>query len=317
MDFRQLRQVMEICRLGSFVQAANVLGVSQPALSRSIARLEQQLGVHLFERDSHGARPTAFAEHILRRAEPTLSDVSTLVQEVHALAQGHTGSISISVGAAARETIAVPLLVKLLGEFPGLRIDLTTGKAPLLIERLLRRELDIVITARELAPSMRDLTKTELFEDEVIFFARPGHPLLKKDLIPSMEMILDYPLALPGRSRLVVGNAARANPRRLKNVSAYVTHDYRLIRQIVERSHTIGQGPLSVYTDALAAGTIVRVPTRRQQRYHCVALTHRVSEHSHVVSRTIELAKEAARELPRPADAPPGRAAVRPAKRVA
>jgi DNA-binding transcriptional LysR family regulator len=316
MDFRQLRQVMEICRLGSFVQAANVLGVSQPALSRSIARLEQQLGVQLFDRDSHGARPTAFAEHILKRAEPTISDVSTLVQEVHALAQGHTGSISISVGAAARETIAVPLLVKLFGEFPGLRIDLTTGKAPQLIERLIRRELDIVITARELAPPMRDLTKTELFEDEVVFFARPGHPLLKKNMTPSIEMILDYPLALPGRSRLLVGKAARANPQRLKNLSAYVTHDYRLIRQIVERSDTIGQGPLSVYTNAFAAGTIVRIPTRRPQRYHCVALTHRVSEHSRVISRAIELAQDVVRELPRPADVPPGRVAVRSARRA-
>ncbi|MBS0273110.1 MAG: LysR family transcriptional regulator [Proteobacteria bacterium] len=317
MDFRQLRQVMEICRLGSFVRAANVLGVSQPALSRSIARLEQQLGVHLFHRDSHGARPTAFAEHIFKRAEPTLSDVSTLVQEVEALAQGHTGSISISVGAAARETIAVPLLVKLLREFPGLRIDLTTGKAPQLIERLIRRELDIVITARELVPPMRDLTKTELFEDEVSFFSRPGHPLLKRKIVPSLEMILDYPLALPGRSRLLVGKAARSNPRRLKNLSAYVTHDYRLIRQIVERSDTIGQGPISVYADAFAAGTIVRIPARRSQRYHCVALTHRVSEHSHVVSRALELAREAARELPRPADAPPRKTAVRSSKRTA
>jgi DNA-binding transcriptional LysR family regulator len=304
MDFRQLRQVMEICRLGSFVRAATVLGVSQPALSRSISHLEQQLGVRLFERDSSGARPTAFAEHILKRAEPTLSDVSALVQEVQALAQGQTGNIAIGVGAAAREILAVPLLVKLLAEFPGLRIDLTTGKAPQLIEGLIRRELDIVITTRELAPPLRDVVVMDLFEDDVCFFARAGHPLLRKKTAATLENLLDYPLALPGRSRLLVNNPALTDPRKLKNLDAYLTHDYKLIRQIVERSDTIGQAPVSVYAEAFLSGTIVRIPTVRQQRYHCAALTHRISEHSHVVCRALELAKQSARELPQSTSAP-------------
>lgn len=305
MDFRQLRQVIEICRLGSFVRAANVLGVTQPALSRSIARLEQQLGVALFKRDSYGARPTPFAEHIVKRAEPTLNDISALVQEVLALAQGQTGSISIGVGAAAREIVAVPLVVKLLIAFPGLRIDVVGGKAPQLIEKLIARDLDMVVTTDEIAPPIGDLVKTKLLEEDVCFFARPGHPLLKNRSDITLETILNYPVALPGRSRLLVGRAARTNPSRLKNLNFYLTHDYGLIRQIVERSDAIGQAPLSVYPQAFSEGTIVPIPMRNRLRYHCVALTHRVSEFSPVVCRALELAKEAARERPLPKVFPP------------
>lgn len=317
MDFRQLRQVIEICRLGSFVRAANVLGVTQPALSRSIARLEQQLGVTLFKRDSYGARPTVFAEHIVKRAEPTLNDVSALVQEVLALAQGQTGSISIGVGAAAREIVAVPLAVKLLAAFPGLRIDLVADKAPQLIEKLIARDVDMVVTDDMIVPPVGDLVRTRLFEDEVCFFTRPGHPLLKRRSDITMEIILSYPVALPGRSRLLVGKAARADPGRLKNLNAYVTHDYGLIRQIVERSDTIGQAPLSVYPQAFSAGTIVPIPMRNRVRYHCVALTHRVSEFSPVVCRALELAKDVARERPLPKVALPNAKNIRKSKQTA
>jgi DNA-binding transcriptional LysR family regulator len=303
MDFRKLRHVMEICRLGSFVRAADALGISQPALSRSISKIEEELGMTLFERSGHGTRPTVFAEHIVSRAGRALSDVSTLVEEVHLLAKGSVGRLTIGVGAAARAMFAVPLLVKLVEAFPALRIDFVDGKALTLVDRLLHRELDIVITAFEVAPHGRELALTDLFRDDVCFFARPGHPLLKKRKFPSLEDILDYPLALPGRSFILADRATHLDARKQNNLEAYITHDYGVMRDIVERSNAIGQAPISVYRRAFAERTIVPIPARRLTEYRCVALTHRVSEFSPVVCRAVALAKQAALELPTPSTA--------------
>lgn len=298
MDFRQLRHVIEICRCGSFVRAARVLGISQPALSRSIARLEEQLGVSLFERTGKGIRPTVFAENIVSRAERALSDVSTLVEEVRLLARGQSGRIIIGVGAAARTVFAVPLVVKLGEAFPALRIDVVDDRAPKLIRMLQDREIDMVITALELAPPGGDLTVTRLFDDEVCFFTRPGHPILKKRRSRTLDEILEYPMALPGRSWVLAERAARLDPRKLRNLETYMTHDYAVLKDIVEQSDAIGQAPIMVYADAFAAGTIQKVPVRRTAIYQCVALTHRVSEFSPVICRALALAKEAALELP-------------------
>ncbi len=299
MDVRQLRQVTEICDAGSFSRAASSLGLSQPALSRSIERLERQLGMRLFERSGQGVRPTEIALHIVARARRALSDVSTVVQEVGDLAEGRAGSISIGVGAAVRAILAAPLAVRLKAAYPALRIQLVNGRARELIVDVAERRLDMVITTSELVPQDRDLVCTSLFRDEVCFFARPGHPLLRRlHPPPDLNALLDYPLASPGVSPVLIAQAQAFEPRRRDNLTAYVTHDYSLILDIVRRSDAIGQAPLSVYPHAFADGEIVRLPSDHVDRYHCVSLTHRAAMFSPVVCRTLELAKAAALDLP-------------------
>lgn len=279
------------------MRAAESLGISQPALSRSIARLEKQLGLALFERHGQGIRPTIYAEHIRAHAEQTLADVSTLVDDIHQLAHGDTGEISIGLGAAARAILAAPLAAKLVERFPKLRIAIINGRAPDLIARLMERELDIVITTPQIVPKDSALVCTELFRDSACFFARPRHPLLRKKVTPSLGEILDYPLALPGVTRAMIANVARFDEAKQRNLTAYVTHDYGLIRKIVEHSNAIGQAPVLVYPEHFASGTIVPIPRAKALEYSCIALTLRVSMQSPVICTAVELARQAADEL--------------------
>ncbi|MGA0600976.1 LysR family transcriptional regulator [Caulobacter sp. KR2-114] len=317
MDVRQLRQVTEICDAGSFSRAAEVLGLSQPALSRSIARLERDLGLRLFDRSGRGAQPTDYARHIADQARRALSDVSTVVQEVRDLAEGRSGAISIGVGAAARAILAAPLAVRLTAAYPRLSIQLVNGRARELITDVAERRLDMVITTSELVPDSRDLVRASLFRDEVCFFARPGHPLLARRGAPDLRALLDYPLASPGVSPVLIAKAQGYDARRRENLTAYLTHDYGLILDIVRRSDAIGQAPLSVYPRAFAAGEVVRLPSDHTDRYHCVSLVHRAAMASPVIRRTLELAKAAALDLPdlsslRVSVTPPGPARHRP-----
>src|SRR5260221_461039 len=87
-ELKHLEHVLEICRAGSFSAAARRLRLSQPALSKSIARLESQLHMHLFERTGGAARPTQLAELIAERGRALLVSSNSLSRELEQRAGG-------------------------------------------------------------------------------------------------------------------------------------------------------------------------------------------------------------------------------------
>jgi DNA-binding transcriptional LysR family regulator len=142
MDLRQLRHFIAVYETGSFVRAAEVCCVSQPAVSSGVAQLEALLGVTLFDRGGFGARPTSFGAHLYRRAKLISSELLRARDEIAALRQGEAGAISIGVGPLFEQTILPSVIAAFIQRFPRVQISTVEGISTDLFRRLLRGELD-------------------------------------------------------------------------------------------------------------------------------------------------------------------------------
>lgn len=97
MDVRHMRQVLAIHRRGSFVKAADDVGVAQPTLSKSISRLEDELGLKLFDRSGTGAKVTPMGALIVQRAETIIAEAERLARDIELVAAGQMGEARIAV----------------------------------------------------------------------------------------------------------------------------------------------------------------------------------------------------------------------------
>lgn len=160
MDVRHMRQVLAIHRHGSFAKAAEAVGVAQPTLSKSIARLEDELGLTLFDRSGSGARVTPMGALLVSRAEIVIGEAERLARDIELAAAGQIGEARIGVGPAMRSFL--PAFAQALAvRFPQLRLKLNVDLRDRLLADLRTGALDLVITAQSPDPD-GDYVQTEI-----------------------------------------------------------------------------------------------------------------------------------------------------------
>ncbi len=175
MDTRQLAAFCAVVERKSFSQAAERLGVTQPAVSLQVRALEKRLGAQLLDRSGRRVEPTEAGLRLYRGAQRLLALEEQLVQEVAGDGDGElTGDLALgaSTGPAA---IVVPLL---LCEFqlanPGVKVALSVHDTHSVVELVAARELELGIVGA--ARRHRSVRFEPFFEDEVILVCPPGHP---------------------------------------------------------------------------------------------------------------------------------------------
>ncbi len=145
MDLRQLRYFVVLANQGHFGRAASVLHVAQPALTRQIQLLEEELGVQLFVRHSRGASPTEEAAFLLERASFLLHYAEQLKQDMSALQRNPSGPIAIGISPGLAMTLAAPLTRAVHEQLPEVRLRFVQAFAPTLHEMLLKGQVDLAI----------------------------------------------------------------------------------------------------------------------------------------------------------------------------
>jgi DNA-binding transcriptional LysR family regulator len=184
----------ELAKTGSFIKSSENLFITQPALSRSIKSLEDQLGAKLFDRQGRHTTLTAFGEEILRRSE-VLLDLAKDIKETHRnFKNGLSGQIRIGMGSGPGALVMTKLLQHIAIHYPHLHIEVARGKTGMLIESLRARKLDaLIINARSMKPS-QDLKMEIIYETPGAFMVHKGHPLLKLKKV-TIDDIRKYPIA--------------------------------------------------------------------------------------------------------------------------
>lgn len=145
MDIRQLRYFVTLARTGNFGRAAAALHIAQPALSRQIRQLEEELGVQLFERHARGASPTEAADVLLSRAEFLLKFVEQTREDVTSTQREPQGPIGLGMSPGLALTLAEPLYSALHRRFPQLRLRIVEAFTGSLQDQLLRGAIDLAI----------------------------------------------------------------------------------------------------------------------------------------------------------------------------
>ena len=145
MELRTLRYFLAVAREENMTEAANVLHVTQPTLSRQIAELERELGVTLFERTNRSCVLTGEGMRLRQRAEEILSLVDQAEAELADAEGALTGTIRIGAGETQAMRLVLSTFAALHRDHPGVTIELYTGNADAVEERLERGLLDFAL----------------------------------------------------------------------------------------------------------------------------------------------------------------------------
>jgi LysR family transcriptional regulator, transcriptional activator of the cysJI operon len=174
MDTRQLAAFCAVVERKSFSQAAERLGVTQPAVSLQVRSLEKRLGAQLLDRSGRRVEPTEAGLRLYRNAQRMLALEEQLVSEVASTTEGALGGelvIGASTGPAA---IAVPLLLcEFQREHPDVRVHLTVSDTHTIVERVAARELELGIVGA--SRRYRGVRFEPFLSDQVILACPPGH----------------------------------------------------------------------------------------------------------------------------------------------
>lgn len=146
MEFRQLRSFVQTVELGSITAAAERLQIAQPALSRQIQALEQELGIALLKRHGRGVVPTAEGRTMAERARQILDDMDAMARDVVASDHRLRGTITIGLPPTVAEVLAEPLVAETLRLHPEVRMRIVSGFSGHVQDWLQRGTIDIGVT---------------------------------------------------------------------------------------------------------------------------------------------------------------------------
>jgi DNA-binding transcriptional LysR family regulator len=197
-----LIQFLAVYQLGSLGRACRALNISQPALSKSMRRLEDLLGVSLFERGPSGMQPTACASALARRAEIVKSEIALAETEVALLRDGHAGELKIGAGPAVASFLLPDVIQRLLNERPALHVTVIEGLYDVLSKQVATGALDLAITTSPAVRHCSDLPSVSLFREKFVVAASASHPLAAKARLRTCDLI-GWPWVLPPRDGIL------------------------------------------------------------------------------------------------------------------
>lgn len=206
---RQLTYFLRIAELRSFTKAAAVLHIAQPALSRQMQQLEEDLSVRLFARSDSGVSVTEAGEALRTRAAHLLQQFANVRDEVGALADRVQGRLHFGMPPSLFDLITVPLLLAVHAKYPAVRPSLIEGISSAVYELVLAGRLDLgVVLSTE---SMAGLNRRDLFSEQLFLACPPGARPDDGSAV-SLAEVAAQPLILtqrPNAMRAVLDDALR------------------------------------------------------------------------------------------------------------
>jgi LysR family nitrogen assimilation transcriptional regulator len=198
MDLRQLRYFVVVATQQNFGRAADVLHVAQPALTRQIHLLEQELGIQLLERHARGASLTEAGAFLLERAQFLLRYTDQLKSDIGALQTEPIGTVAIGLSPGIAPLLAVPLTLRTKNRYPHMTLRFVEGLAPSLQQMVLSGEVDMAVLNG--AVGARDLVMVPLLTEQMCLIGKPGDLNASRKEMAITELS-DIPLVLTGLAK--------------------------------------------------------------------------------------------------------------------
>lgn len=195
MTLVQLRHLISLAQSGSFTRSAESLSLTQPALSRSIRALEEELGQPLFDRVGRRSMLTPFGTEALQRARHLVFDADELAGSGRQIREGRSGTVRIGLGSGPGAMLMTSLLRTMAKSHPTVHVEVARGHTDVLTRALRERELDaLVVDARSLSPAP-DLHVANLVEMRGAFMVRANHPLTRWKGALRFDALRQFPIA--------------------------------------------------------------------------------------------------------------------------
>lgn len=196
-ELRHLRTIRAIQQAGGLARAAEVLNMTQSALSHQVKGLEDQAGMELFVRRSKPMRLSAAGVRMLRAAERILPEIDAMEEEFRAVRAGRTGRLHIAIECHACFDWLFPVLEMFRHAWPEIDVDIRAGLAFEALPALNREDVDLVISSdREPPPG---IVFNPLFDYHPTFVGSAQNPLAAKEFITAEDfrdqVLITYPVS--------------------------------------------------------------------------------------------------------------------------
>jgi LysR family pca operon transcriptional activator len=200
--FRHLQTFIEVARQKSVGKAADVLSVTQPAVTRTIRELEDYLGATLFEREGRGIRISRFGEAFLKHAGESIAAVRRGVDSIVQAKSTFGPPLRIGALPTASASLMPEAVAEFLSAGTGSRVTIVTGENRWLLDALRIGELDLVVGRLAAPERMTGLHFEPLYTEEVVFVVRSGHPLVQRRNF-SLGEIANYTVMMPTQGAVI------------------------------------------------------------------------------------------------------------------
>jgi DNA-binding transcriptional LysR family regulator len=258
MDTRQLAAFCAVVERRSFSQAADRLGVTQPAVSLQVRALEKRLGTQLLDRSGRRVEPTEAGWRLYRGAQRMLALEDQLVAEVAASGEGELAGDLVLGASTGPAAVAVPVV---LGEFqrrhPDVRVFLTVSDTHSVVERVAARELELGIVGA--SRRHRGVRFEPFFSDQVILVCPRGHPFAGRTV--DLDELRSVPLILMQEGagvRQIVEDGLRRQGVKLRDLDVRLELGLQeSVRQAVEAGYGVTFISRTAVESDLADGRLV------------------------------------------------------------
>ena len=186
MNLRDLKYIVEVAREKNFARASAKVFVSQPALSMQIKKLEETLGVEIFERDKQNFLITPVGAEIIKKAEIILQESEEIKMIAKNSKDPHKGEIRIGAFPTVASYFLPNFVKNIHKKFPHLKIFLIEAKSDELIVKLKSGELDFCLLAMPVKDD--NLIGEKIFSEKFLLATPKGHPFSKKSKIQIKEL---------------------------------------------------------------------------------------------------------------------------------
>jgi LysR family transcriptional regulator of gallate degradation len=201
-ELRQLQHFLAVADHRTMGKAAVALNLTQPALSKSIKRLEYSLKASLFERSAEGMMPTIYGKALVDRARHLLIEAQHTIEEISALRGALSGTVTVGAGPSLAATILPAATARLMAQRPNVQVVVLQALFDPIAAPLLRGDIDFVLGTFVDAEQLDALQAEFLFHDEVSVVVRCGHPLAKRRNV-SLRTLAEYSWVLTEQQEIL------------------------------------------------------------------------------------------------------------------
>ncbi len=295
LEIRALRYFQMVANCGSYSRGADMLRISQPAVSRTIRKLEDELGTAVFERHGHGVRLTPAGQILLERSQLLFRQLEQTRAEIRSGMANPSGVVSFAVTPAAGYVLAPPLVERFHAEYPNVFLNFVGGFSGYIHEWLVRGQVDVACLHDPLP--QRGFEITPLLNEQVLLVGKPGSLPAGRAYARTADLA-NLPLivpSLPNASRRLLDRWVAATPIPL-NIKIEV-NDHYVTRGLVKK----GLGFTLLTRGAIAAdlrcGELEAVPFRPDAYWPLALVTCANAPRSAVVEAFIRTVRSVTREL--------------------
>jgi len=292
MDIRDIELIEAVHKTGSLSKACVELSISQPTLSKRLARLESTLGAELFFRYSTGLVATPVAEYVLAESHRARSQMRDIKRHVELMTSLDAGELRLGVGPIVEQLMLPQVLTRFLETTGEVSVSIVAEDDQTLLKLFADAELDIIVGPFSASEQSTDhIRGFEMVSDHIVAVVRASHPLCGEAITESA--LTQYPLISPKAQGTVRDQNIPAGFNNLKIVS----DNYDSLRSLTLSSDAICMGPRAVFAAQVQSGDLVELPLPLSIEWKSALLVKRETYTTPLARHMVGLFESVAKEV--------------------